>query len=238
MRDGVSVFRQAVGSFPLIAGVVLLGVGGTFCGIVLTVLVGEGAYRSGRETDAVIAEKHLRSATTTSSTSYGLTYTARPPEGGEWRNTESVDAATWDSVEAGDTIRVQYAPGNRTSLRIVRHSLNGLLAAIAVLTGLLALLGLSLVVRGGRDVTRKIRLHRRGQRAEGTVTAVHETGLSINRRIQWVIDFTFCDHLGQTQQGTSAPMPPGAALEWQEGDKGTVRFDLERPADSVWVGNR
>ncbi len=236
-----SVFRHALGSMRLVGGVVLVGVGGILCGVTSTVLLHERAYRSGLQADAVVVQKQMRRATSDSSTSYEVTYKVRSSEGEEWQKVDSVDAATWDGVEEGRTIRVQYLRGDSGSLRIARQARDltlALVALVAALTGALALVGLRMASRGAREVWRKMRVYRHGQPAEATVTAVRETNVSVNRRIQWVIDFTFHDHLGQPQQGTSAPIPVSEALEWQEGDKGIARFDPGRPTDSVWVGEK
>ena len=223
----------------LIGGLVLAGVGGVLCGVTTSVFLHERAYRSGLQADAVVVQKHMRRATSDSSTTYEVTYKVRSSEGEAWQKVDTVDAATWEGVEEGRTVRVEYLRGDSGSLRIARQAREVplvLVALVAALTGALALLGLRMASRGGREVWRKMRVYRQGQPAEATVTEVRETNVSVNRRIQWVIDFTFRDHLGQAQQGTSAPMPVSEALEWQEGDKGIARFDPERPTDSVWVG--
>ena len=222
-----------------IGGLVLAGVGGVLCGVTSTVLLNERAYRSALQADAVVVQKQMRRATSDSSTSYEVTYKVRSAEGEEWQKVDTVEAATWEGVEEGRTVPVEYLRGDSGSLRIARQARDvplALVALVAALTGALALLGLRMASRGGREVWRKMRIYRHGQPAEAIVTAVRETNVSVNRRIQWVIDFTFRDHLGQAQQGTSAPMPVSEALEWQEGDKGIARFDPERPTDSVWVG--
>ena len=216
----------------------LAGVGGVLCGVTSTVLLNERAYRSAVQADAVVVQKQMGRATSESSTSYEVTYKVRSADGEEWQKVDPVDAATWDGVEEGRTIPVQYLRGDSGSLRIARQARDvplALLAVVAAVGGALALLGLGMASRGAREIGRKMRVHRHGQRAEATVTAVRETNVSVNRRIQWVIEFTFRDHLGHPQKGTSAPLPASEALEWHEGDKGTVRFDSERPTDSVWI---
>lgn len=220
----------------LIAGIVLLGVGSVFFALAASGFIKERPYRSSLEGDAVVVRKLLLPATPRASTSYELTYKVRRSDTEEWQKTESVDATTWDGVEEGSTVRVQYLPGDSQSVRIERQVWDvpwGIAAALCIPV---ALFGLGLIFRGVRDVWQTGRIYRQGQPAEATVTAVHETNVAINRRIQWAVDFTFRDHLGATQQGTSVPMSPSAALEWQEGDKGMVRYDPDRPQHSVWVG--
>lgn len=230
-----SIVRQAVSSFHLIAGIVLLGVSGTLLTIASSLFLQERAYRTGQQADATVTRKYLRPATADSSTAYELTYRVRSPDL-DWEMTSAVAPAVWESLQEGSTIRVQYLAGDPASLRVAQDSKELLLGAIAAVMAPLAVLGLWLLGRGGRDVWRRMRLYRHGRPAEAIVTAVRETNLSINRQIQWAIDFAFPDHLGQTQRGTSTPMPAWQALEWKEGDKGMVRFDPSRPADSVWLG--
>lgn len=232
-----SIFRQMLLSGQLFVGIVLLVISGAFCIITGSFFLEERAYRTGIQSDATVTRRHMRPATSNSSTAYEVTYKIRSPDGPEWQKTSVVDASVWDSVEEGGSIRVQYLAGDRDSLRIAREgSLEFALGAVAAVTGVLALVALWMVGRGARDVWRLRRLYTQGQPSQATVTSVHETNVSINRRIQWAIDFTFQDHLGQIQHGTSAPMPDWQALRWREGDKGIARFDPQRPADSVWVG--
>lgn len=220
----------------LVGGVVLLGVGGVFCAVASTVFLQERAYDAGLQADAVVVRKHLRPATSDASTAYELTYEVRSAHGEDWQKVDSVDAATWEAVEEGGTIRVQYLPGDAASLRIAREARDTPLAFVAGVTGALALLGLWMIARGARGIWRTTRLYRHGQPAVGTVTAVRQTNVAVNRRVQWAVDFTYVDHLGQVQRGSSEPLPPAEALEWQEGDTGVVRFDADRPDLSVWVG--
>jgi hypothetical protein len=235
MSGGPSLFREALSSMELVAGIVLLVIGSVLFSVTGQAFLHERAYRHGVHADAVVIRKHMRPATSDSSTAYELTYRASTPGGAEWHGTESVDVAIWERVEEGGTLRVQYVPGDPGSLRLTRRNWDGLLGAAAALTAALALVGLSLFSRGARLVARRMRLYRHGQPVEATVTSVHETNVSINRQIQWAVAYEFEDHLGHTQQGSSAPMPAGQALEWHEGDKGIARFDPQQPADSVWV---
>ena len=230
------IVRHALGSMHLIGGIVLLAVGGVFCGIASTVFLEERAYKAGLQADAVVVAKHMRPATADSSTAYELTYRVRSSAGEEWQKVETVDAATWDGVEQGEMIRVQYLAGNSGSVRVARAPRDVPLAFVAALTGGLALLGLWMLSRGAQEIWRRVRLYRHGQPAEATVVAVRETNVAINRRLQWAIDFTYLDHLGQPHNGSSEPLAPAEAFEWQEGDKAIIRFDPQRPADSVWVG--
>jgi hypothetical protein len=232
------IFRQALSSRRLFAGVVLLVISGVFCSITASFFLEELAYRTGIQSDATVTRKNMRPATSNSSTAYEVTYKIRRPDGSEREKTSVVDASEWERVEEGGSIRVQYLAGDQDSVRVAREgSLEFALGAVAAVTGILALMALWMVGRGALDTWRLRRLYTHGQPSHATVTSVHETNVSINRRIQWVIDFTFQDHLGRTQHGTSAPIPDWQAVKWKEGDKGIARFDPQCPTDSVWMGN-
>jgi len=235
MSGGPSLLRQALMSMELFAGIVLLAIGGTLFSVTGQAFLHERAYRRGVQADAVVIRKQMRPATSDSSTSYQLTYRASPSGGAEWQQTSAVDVATWERLEEGGPLRVQYVPGDPGSLRVARRNWDVLLGAAAALTATVASIGLWLFSRGVRVVARRRRLYRHGQPVEATVTSVHETNVSINRQVQWAVAYEFQDHLGHTQQGTSAPMPAVQALEWHEGDKGIARFDPQQPADNVWT---
>jgi hypothetical protein len=68
------------------------------------------------------------------------------------------------------------------------------------------------------------------------VLEVKPSSTKLNSVRQWNIYYRYQDHLGQTHEGRSDPLPPDEAWAWQVGDAGIVRFDQQRPQDSVWVG--
>ncbi len=189
MSGGPSLFRQALSSIELFAGILLLAIGGVLFSVTGQAFLQERAYRHGVNTDAVVIRKHMRPATSDSSTAYELTYRASASGGAEWQGTDAVDVAAWERVEEGGTLRVQYVPGDPGSLRLARRNWDGLLGAAAALTATLALLGLWLFSRGARLVASRMRLYRHGQPVEATVTSVHETNVAINRRIQWAVAY-------------------------------------------------
>ncbi len=96
--------------------------------------------------------------------------------------------------------------------------------------------GAVLFFRGLRRVRTIQRLYREGIRAEGTVTAVEPTRVTINKVRQWVVRFTFHDYTGRLQEAKSEYMPPDEARRWKPGDAGTVRYDQRDPAINLWIG--
>ena len=108
---------------------------------------------------------------------------------------------------------------------------------------LLAVVGAAMLGAGGYLASRdwkKLqadwRLLQEGAAGEATVTAVEETGFSINRIKQWRISYSYIDSAGRTHQGRSHYLRPEDASGWRTGDKGQIRFDRRDPERSVWTG--
>jgi hypothetical protein len=98
------------------------------------------------------------------------------------------------------------------------------------------LLGGGLAWYDGRTVVRSIRVSRHGLPTQGTVLRVEPTSTTINRVRQWRLRYHYRDHVGRGQEGESHLLSPEEASVWHEGDTGAVRFDRERPQESVWMG--
>lgn len=184
----------------------------------------------------MVLKKDLRPATSNSSSSYEITYRVTPRGGQPVDCTESVAVATWENLEPGRTVRVQYIPGDPASARLEGpRDVIGAAIAAGVGLGLWCvggiLLGISILTR-----RRRARLLKEGQGAEATVTAVRSTNLTINSRRQWVVQFTYQDHLGQRRAGRTGPLAKSDATRWEVGAKGSVKFDPARPAQHVWAG--
>ena len=75
-----------------------------------------------------------------------------------------------------------------------------------------------------------------GVLAEGIVLRVELSGVRVNGVPQWQLRYGYHDHLGQLREGCSDWFSPEEAAQWPEGANGTVRFDRQRPEDSLWVG--
>ena len=90
--------------------------------------------------------------------------------------------------------------------------------------------------RGLRQVRKEERLVRHGTTAEATVTAVEQTRTRVNRRRLWRVRFVFDDLYGTTHQGKSGYLSIEEAQSFRVGERAFVRYDPERPAESVWIG--
>ena len=110
-----------------------------------------------------------------------------------------------------------------------------LLSPLTVGTIFVALGGFSLV-RGLRQVRKEERLLRHGTTAEATITAIEQTSTRVNRRRLWRIRFVFDDLHGAPQAGESGYLAVDEAQSYRVGEHAFVRYDPERPADSIWLG--
>jgi hypothetical protein len=194
--------------------------------------------RDGRTTRAAVIRKSIQPATSDTSTRYEVIYRATLPDGGPVERTEEVDVGVWEGLEAGSALTVQYLPQQPDSVRLAREPE---IAGNAIALGIGAVsapAGFALLALGLRDEWRRAWLLRRGTPADATVTAVEQTNVTVNRRGQWRIRFTYRDHLGQERRGASGYLAEAVALEWSRGDVGRVHFDPGRPERVLWIGGR
>jgi Protein of unknown function (DUF3592) len=108
-----------------------------------------------------------------------------------------------------------------------------------VLTGIggpFSLLGGGVIFFTARRRLEEARLRRDGASAVGTVVAVKETNISINRIPQWRVHYTYKDVRGREHEGESALMTPDAAGRIAPGETAPVRYDRARPERSLWLG--
>lgn len=231
-----SLGRILLGSGNLVAGAVLLMVGGIFLVIVTSLYLDDQRYRTaGRTVEATVVGKQLRRATENTGTAYELTYRLRLDDGRELVRTEATDIPLWERLEEGDAIHVEHVPGDDGSSRIDRQA-NPVMLVIGLGVGsLLAFPGAWLVLGGLGAVRRKLRLYRTGTPATATVVDVRESNVRVNKVTWWVVAFTYRDGLGRTVEAVSDPMPPREAEGWSPGDTAQVRVDLHS-GECAWLG--
>jgi hypothetical protein len=101
-----------------------------------------------------------------------------------------------------------------------------------------AMLGIGgwLTRRDWRKLSADRQLLQDGEIVEATVTAVEQTGFSVNRVRQWRIAYRYTDAAGRAHRGRSSYLVPEDASGWQAGDKARIRVDARDPARSVWAG--
>lgn len=221
-----------IGTLFLILGLVFLTIG-------IRASLEEHAYKTqGLDAQAVVLDKTLVRANRQDNarTQYLVTYRFTSANGEESDGTADVPVEEWERLEPGQAFPVKYLPDKANSSRVPNG--NEWIAALvfSIIGGVFTLLGGGLVFFEARDLVRAVRVSHLGLMTDGTVLRASPTSTSINRVPQWRVHYRYRDHFGRTQEGASHLMSPEEASAWKEGDRGSVRFDRERPEFSVWIG--
>jgi hypothetical protein len=170
------------------------------------------------------------------STRYLVMYRFTVLNGAEVEQTEEIPLETWEGLAAGDSVPVRYLPDDPRTART--HSATPLWVPplVAALTAAFAVLGVLIARSGWRRLLVHLRVQRNGVAAQATVIDVAPAGVTVNRVPQWRLRYEFRDGRGERHEGASDYLKPYEAAEWRTGDRGTVRYDRDRAADSVWLG--
>lgn len=167
---------------------------------------------------------------------YRVRYRFTTPDGRTVEGTDLVSRGTWSALREEGPVDVQYIEGDPAANR-VREGSNSLATIIPfVLGAIFTPLGGFFFLKGVRRVRRQLQLLREGPLTEGIVTAVAESNLTVNGRRQWILRYRYPDHSGEPHDGASRELSPEQASGWRVGDRGGVRFDARRPAESIWLG--
>jgi hypothetical protein len=193
--------------------------------------------KSGVVVNAVVVGKSLTRASRdgNTSTKYEIAYRFFAEDGRPIEGVDVVDVEEWERLEAGRPFTVTYLPGAPDASRAAG---SGGIAGPLIMTGIaivFVFVGGTLSVVTGRDLVRTWRMLRTGQPARGTVIAIRETNVTVNRQRQWEIRYRYQDHVGRTHEGTSGSVSPHEAHALTEGDAIDVRFDRAEPAYSAWI---
>jgi hypothetical protein len=198
----------------------------------------ERAYREhGQAVEALVVAKSIQRASRdgNSSTKYEIAYRYTTAEGRTLEGVDAVSVDEWEGLEPGSAFRITYLPGASQASRA--EGSGGMASAYGMMAlgSLLALVGSVFLVNRVRRLLKERRLLATGMTAQGTVVAIEPSDFAVNRVRQWNVRYRYQDHLGQHQEGTSGPMPRDEAHAVQAGDTVEVRFDSERPGESMWV---
>ena len=228
------------------AGALWLGTVLGVLGVVFAIIGVRDAYTErqyhtqGLTVAATVTDKSIERAKRgeNSRTRYLVSYRFTSSEGQEVESSAEVPVEDWERLEAGQTFPVSYLPDAPGSSRAQGTGEDDWIAVYVFLAigTVFTLLGSGLAYSDLRVILRTIRVSRHGLPTEGTMVTVRPTGTSINRVPQWRLSYRYRDHLGRTQEGASHLLSPEEASAWKAGDRGTVRFDRERPEISVWMG--
>jgi hypothetical protein len=235
-RPVLSYLRTAV---PLWVGTIFVAAGS----VASVGSVGEwlDARRFARDAvteQAEIVAKSLDRATRdgNSRTRYLVTYRLTLPDGAVTEQTEEVADEQWEELAEGGSLAVRYLSGAPSTVRAAPPGPAWVQLVVAGVSAVFAAIGAVIALPGWRRVRVLIRLERHGVPAQGTVIEVMPAGVRINRIPQWLLRYEFRDALGQSQRGVSNYLRAEEAGQWRGGDAGAVRYDRDRPSDSVWLG--
>jgi Protein of unknown function (DUF3592) len=223
--------------FWLFGGIFLVGGLGLLYGGIRDATQERTYSTEGETVEAIVVGKSIQRASRegNSSTRYEIAYRFTTSDG---RTAEGVDAVTveeWERLGPGGPFVVTYLPGAPGTSRAQRPpDMASALAPIG-LGGLLAVIGGGVLVWSARRLRRERRLLREGLTAQATVVAIEPSSVSVNRVRQWNVRYRYSDHFGRPQEGKSAPVPPAAVEALAVGDTVEVRFNRERPEESLWV---
>jgi hypothetical protein len=198
----------------------------------------ERAYRQrGQAVQALVVGKSIRRASRNgnSSTKYEIAYRFTTPDGQPRNGVKVVSVDDWERLEPGNPLVIVYLPDEPQASRAADQGGMGSALLMGALGGVLALLGGGLLTWSAVRLWRERRLLRSGAPTQGTILAIEPGSLAVNRVRQWNVRYSYRDHLGQTREGSSGPLPPDHAHALDVGDAVEVRFDAERPEQSIWV---
>ncbi len=199
----------------------------------------EQQYRAeGHVAEGIVLTKSVERARRDghTSTSYHVRYRFATADGRTFEGSDSVGVETWEALEERGPVRVRYLPASPGSNRVEQESDEWLAFVFMGAGAVFAPIGGLVFLKGWRQYRTRRRLLSSGMPAEATVTEVALTRIHVNGIWQWRIHYRYQDHMAQTHEGQSGLLSPEEAEAWRAGDTGQVRFDRERPEESIWVG--
>lgn len=96
--------------------------------------------------------------------------------------------------------------------------------------------GATYLRRGLRLARKEERLLQHGTTTEAIVTAIELTNSRVNRRPLWRVRYTYEDLHGTSHDGDSSYLSAEEAQSYRVGEQAFIRYDPERPAESIWLG--
>ena len=238
MASNTSIIPYLLRTPLLWIGAIVLLPGLVFAPLGIALAIQDARFVAGGATAVgIVLSKDLKPATNRASTSYSIRYRFTASNDRTYEGSSTIDVHEWERLVERGPVTVQYLVSDPSSSRLSNAG-NLVFEAGFILIGLtLILIGGYLVVRSSRVLIEDRRLLRVGIEALATVAAVEATNLRINRRVQWQISYAYRDESGMDYEGRSWMMPEAAARKFRPGDRGTIRYDPQRPAQSLWIHN-
>ena len=227
-------------TFFLLFGAIFLCAGTTLLYGGITTAIQERAYqKEGEVVEAVVWSKSIQRASREGNTStrYEITYRFTTANGAA-EGVAAVTVEEWEALEQGSPFKITHLPGTPGSSRT--ESSSGMTDALVMIGAgsLAALFGGVVFTLSAIRIWREWRLLREGLTAQGTVLAIEPSNVAVNRVRQWQVRYRYQDHIGRLHEGTSAALSPDDAHAVAVGDALAVRFDRDRPEQSVWDRSR
>jgi hypothetical protein len=193
-------------------------------------------------TEGKVLTRDIRTAHSSSSsgsstsTEYWVSYRFQAPDGIRYEGSSKVDVHVWERLQEQGPVTVSYLASDPATNRVAGEPDRVGPGIMVGLGGIFSLAGGTIVfVSLGKRLSRA-RLLRDGMSADGIITAVEATNISINRVPQWIIRYRYNDHRGRTYEDKSPYLSPQEANDWKEGDTGKVKYDREKSNKSLWMG--
>jgi hypothetical protein len=161
-------------------------------------------------------------------------YRFRAPDGGTLDGESDVDYERWRGLAERGPVDIAFLPSKPSTNRVQGTSRLMMSVMFTLMGGFFAIAGAVILAYGIRGGRRATRLRETGLTAEATVTAVQPTRMTINGRRQGRVSFEFRDYQGRVQTGRSGYLPLDDAMRWKAGDRAAIRYDRDRPGESLW----
>jgi hypothetical protein len=222
-------FWMLFGGIWLFVGVLLFIFGIAF------VLREQEFASSGTVATGIVLEKRIVPADSDSSTEYRVSYRFEA-DGRTIEGSDQVSVETWEGLTERGPIDIRYLRDRPESNRLNLGS-DLIVAAIFLLLGIVfGGIGGFLFFRALRGVMKARRLLTGGEPVDATVTSVEPTNVSVNRRPQYRVRYSYRDRQGATHEGDSGYLSFEDANAWSVGDTVRVMYDPVKPDESYWVG--
>lgn len=193
--------------------------------------------REARSATGIVLSKDIdrnRESDGSTKTRYSVRYRFTAPDGQVREGSTQLDRAQWQTLAEREPIEIAYAASDPSNHRVHGTSRTLLAIIFGGLGGAFTIAGAVIFSFGLRGSRRRRRLHETGMTADGAVTGVKATKVKINRQAQGRVLYEFRDDRGELRRGQSDYMPIDTAMEWKAGDRITIRYDRQRPQDSIW----